>query len=80
MRVDETYQPVNVSTNNVLTQEFKSLRARVDEIKQKQSKSESNLSEFLAKRDNRIKRMISAMEVRISDLKNTARSVEVTEP
>ena len=61
MRVDKTHQPVNVSMNDVLTKEFKSLRDRVDEIKTKQSKSESNLSEFLAKRDNRIKRMISAM-------------------
>ena len=35
MRVDETHQPVNVSMNDVLTKEFKSLRDRVDEIKTK---------------------------------------------
>ena len=70
-------EQAKVETNDDLTLKFENLRAKVEAIDQIQIKSGSNLSEFLAKRDNRVKRMLSAMDKRISNLQNAVRSVEV---
>ena len=89
VRVDEMHHVVNVDINkhiDALSVEVESLKARFDGIKQSQSESVPNeglstaSTELVTKLDSRYKKMMAAMDMRISDLQISARSSEVTEP
>ena len=73
VRVDEMHHVVNVDINNhidALSGEVESLKARFEGIKQSQSESVPNAAdtELVTKLDSRYKKMMAAMDMRISDL------------